>query len=253
MSVQRREKVQSVINRLQAVTNQQNNAQQNNPLQSQPNVQNNNTNNTPPPSRFQPGNTNTNQNGGLFNRVNNGNQPLSWMCTPINTTVVHFDLRGLGDPFYRLLGKPINADYGDPLKFSEMLEQGGEAALTLESMLEENWIQYELMGAVLVYPWNANIWKSIARPVPMPVLADLELDDSPNQAQNQTEQEPRIKCLRALDLSLVLNVLARARTQILLSSSPLILNRQLLMRSLVSDDPRLIDLARATGFIEEPL
>lgn len=245
MTVARKQRVQSVIDKLQALANQPNNAPPaNNTAQNQQNGQNAN-NSFPPRSN--------NQGGSLLNRVNNGNQPLSWMCTPVHTSVVRFDLRGLGDPFYRLLGHPLKVEYGEPLRFSEVVEQGGETALTLESFLQEQWLQYELNGAILVYPWNVKVWKSIARPVPMPVALGLEAEDSGDQTPKPTEVEPIITCLRSIDLSLVLNVLARARTQILLSTAPLILNRQYLMRSLVCDDPRLLDLVRATGYIEESL
>ncbi len=53
---------------------------------------------------------------------------------------------------------------------------------------------------------------------------------------------PRLVCARRA--SLVLNVLARTRSQLLLASAPLALERAFLERELASDDPRLIALAR---------
>jgi hypothetical protein len=49
-----------------------------------------------------------------------------------------------------------------------------------------------------------------------------------------------------------LNVLARARSQILLATSPPDLERPFLERDLAADDPRLIALACSTACAETP-
>ncbi|HEX2622820.1 MAG TPA: hypothetical protein VHL11_21825, partial [Phototrophicaceae bacterium] len=60
-------------------------------------------------------------------------------------------------------------------------------------------------------------------------------------------------CLRAIDLHLVLNVLARSRSQVLLTRAPLVFSQQYLNRSMMTDDPRLVALVKATGYLEEEM
>ena len=182
-------------------------------------------------------------------------QQLSWAMLPTHKVVVHFELGGLGDPFYKLLGKELNTDHGDGKVVAETLEKGGEYVGELEEKLNEIWDEYKLQGAAMVYKWNAKTWNNIATadifPARIPGRFGQRTDN--NEEEEKPLPEPTYTCLRALDLQLVLNILARARTQLLLADAPLVFSQQYLNRSIVADDPRLVKLVRATGFIQEKL
>ena len=90
---------------------------------------------------------------------------------------------------------------------------------------------YTLKGAMLVYPWEEERKQVI--------LAHARTNNT------------RAVCLRAIDPLLVLNVLARARTNLLQPRAPLALEASYLERALITDDSRLLKLAQLTGYIEE--
>ncbi|GAB4524931.1 MAG: hypothetical protein OHK0046_40140 [Anaerolineae bacterium] len=200
-------------------------------------------NNSTPPGRF-----------GRPNPFNNSDQQnqVNWSMLPMERTLARFELRGLGDPFYRLLGHPLSTEYGDSRVVSRVLEEGGEAVAELELLLNTAWDTYNLVGATLVYNWAVKPWEGIAQPTPMPFDNDQQYqDDDDNQKKTETPQTPPFRVVRAIDLQLVLNVLARARTQLLLATAPLVFSQQYLNRALVTDDPRLVALVLATGCLED--
>lgn len=179
----------------------------------------------------------------------------SWTMQPVNGTVVRFDLRGLGDPFYRLLGAPVNPELGDSRAVTRALEAGGENVVRLQALLDETWEKYALQGALLVYNWNADNWRQIAQPPQPTPQKENESNNSEDFEEDQENkspaQKPLFTCLRAIDLALVMNILGRSRSQLLIARAPLLFSQQYLNRSVMSDDPRLVTLARATGYIEE--
>lgn len=189
------------------------------------------------------------------NANNQNNNTRNWTMQPAYGTVVRFDLRGLGDPFYRLMNKELDPGLGDSRAVTKKLEEGGETVAELQTMLDEAWAKYELQGALLVYNWNAETWRQIAQPAPTTQTTtenngnsdDFYEDDENKQQPNK----PLFTCLRAIDVGLVLNVLGRSRSQLLIARAPLLFAQQYLNRSIMSDDPRLVTLAKATGYIEE--
>lgn len=215
-----------------------------------------------PPAPVPPPAPPANQPRSPFGRSNNQNNPpapsrskspfgaqnqRSWAIHPVQKTVVRFDLRGLGDPFYRLLGHALNPDYGDYKTVSAALEKGVEGTRELEAILNRAWESYQMLGATLVYNWNADHWKTVTTPPPVPQPEDIE-DDA---QQNPPPAPSTFTCVRAIDLHLVLNVLGRSRSQVLLTRAPLVFSQEYLNRSIMSDDPRLVSLAKATGYLEE--
>lgn len=193
-------------------------------------------NNTPPPapspSRL------SNPFGSQHQRV--------WQMQPIQKTVVRFDLRGLGDPFYRILGHELQAEYGDYKVLTAALEKEVDGTRELEVALNKSWESYRLQGATLVYNWNADTWHNVTNTPP--ASAQENSDEEPPQ----TPPPPvTFTCLRSIDLLLVLNVLTRSRSQVLLTRAPIVFSQEYLNRSLMSDDPRLVSLAKATGYLEE--
>jgi hypothetical protein len=227
---------------------------QSNKNNSSNNNSSNNNNQPQPQSRF----------GGRPNPFSQ-TQQLNWVLSPMGRKIVRFELSGLGDPFYRLLGHDINTDYADSRAVARALEVGGEHVEAIKQMLDDAWEGYKLNGAILVYTWKARPWANIARPVPTPNndpadwLEDLDDDDKDentekaddNAGKEKKEPPPAFDTLRSMDLMLALNVLARSRSQLLLANAPLVFSQQYLNRSLVIDDPRLIALAQATGSIKD--
>ncbi|MBI5670830.1 MAG: hypothetical protein HZC41_22795 [Chloroflexi bacterium] len=173
-----------------------------------------------------------------------GGTKANWRIVPLAGVVVRFDLDGLGDPFYHLLGKPLHTDYADQEVLIQAIEAGGPDVNELESVLDRAWQTYELHGAVLLYPWRTDL--------PQVMVGQMVQGDEDDE-DYEDEKPPAPTFLRSLDLRLVLNVLARTRANILLSRAPLGLEKQYLAQSLFTDDPRLVTLARATGCIEEAL
>lgn len=207
------------------------------------------TNNSPF-SRFgsRPG-TASNNSGSRFNSRFATNRSPAPAIIPTHKEAAVFTMKALGDPFYRLLSYPINTEYGDVNKLVDTLTAGGERVEQLKGALDDIWHGYALNGAALVSIFNPNIWNSMTHPILMP-------DETPDWLQDDNEEkEParptkRVATFRVLDPGLALNVLARARSQLLLANAPLIFDGRYLLRQLISDDPRLVALAKATGAME---
>jgi hypothetical protein len=186
---------------------------------------------------------------------------VRWEFVPIATTLVRLDLRGLGDPFHRLLGHPLNVEYGDLKNLSKVLEKGGDNVDELRAHLEKAWLNYGIAGAVLIYNWHDGAKNAVASraSVDKPVKLtnntannnDDDTLDDPDLGTLEEDNRDAAVCLRAIDVTLVLNVLGRTRTNLLLGDAQLSFDRRLIERSLVTDDPRLVALAHATGCIEE--
>ena len=196
-------------------------------------------------SRFGSGASNTNNNN-ASNSNNNAPAPSPFRPLPSREQI--FELKGLGDPFYRLLGHEVNTEYSDSRLVVRKLEQGGDDANAIRNLMDSTWEKYGLKGALMVYQMeNENLVKQLNAPSFMP-KKDLFDDDDDNDKKDEPPK-PAVKVLRAIDIMLVLNVLARARTQVLLATSPVMFNQHYLNRAIVSDDPRLVALAMATGVI----
>ena len=171
-----------------------------------------------------------------------GANRANWRMVSVTNVIVRFDLDGLGDPFHRLLGTPLTAEYGDYQQAIKAIEARGPLVNELEAVLENAWQEYKLLGAVLFYPWLKEL--------PQAMVGRVSESDEEDEEYEDEKPSPPV-FLRALDLRLVMNVLARTRSNILLSRAPLGLEQQYLGQSLFTDDSRLVLLARATGCIEE--
>lgn len=210
-------------------------------------------------SRF--GSATTNNANNSTGATNNNNAPapspfrslpsreqIEYALLPLHKVAVRFELKGLGDPFYRLLGHEVNTEHSDSRLVVRKLEQGGDDANAIRNLMDSAWEKYGLKGALMVYQMeNENLVKQLNAPSFMP-KKDLFDDDDDNDKKDEPPK-PAVKVLRAIDIMLVLNVLARARTQVLLATSPVMFNQHYLNRAIVSDDPRLVALAMATGVI----
>lgn len=159
-----------------------------------------------------------------------GTSNVTCEIVSVGGIIVRFDLHDLGEPLCELLG--IAPDQNDQESVIQIIEHNDDLRTELASKLDVAWEGYDLCGAMLVYPWQEGLRQAVAARL---------LDAPPGAAPTY---------LRALDPLLVLNVLARARSQILLAASPPDLERPFLERSLAADDPRLVALACATEFCE---
>jgi hypothetical protein len=227
--------------------------------------------NTPatPPSPTPP------QRPGLPNNLFGGRAPgrVTWEIVPLQDGVVRFELGHIGVAIFELAGLP----YPDPdplvqpsppappptgeggqenikqklgtLKppqppppspsaliahaFVTALNAQPEVEARLKEILDAAWESYGMVGAALIHGWRIEAREAYATR-----LAAVNLP--PNY-------------LRASDPVFVLNVLARARSTVLLSNAPLALERGFLERSLFCDDARIVALAQALGTPEAPL
>lgn len=160
-----------------------------------------------------------------------GPSRTTWEILPVSGVMVRFSLEGLGGSLQRLVGGSDPANTGSYDALLQTIEKNRESMKALVGSLNTAWESYELKGALLVYPWEEE-HKHV-------ILAHAK-------AQNT-----RAVCLRAVDPLLVLNVLARARVNLLQPRAPLALEPSYLERSLIADDPRLVKLAQLTGYLEE--
>ena len=154
-----------------------------------------------------------------------------WEILPLNDTLVCFDLPAVADALLAQhhLPSPENVEPSDA--FLTALEAQKALADVLKTALDDEWETYHLRGAVLVYAWREDIRQAVS--------ARLTAIKAPGTY------------IRSLDPLLVINVLARARTSLLLANAPLALERPFLSRAILSDDQRLVNLARSKPFSEE--
>jgi hypothetical protein len=151
-------------------------------------------------------------------------------------------------------------EHGEAQNVVTTIQTGGEIVDTLVEKLIEAWGTYEIRGAVAVYDWHDDLRQVIGTKAAITsnsTADDDYYDDDDDTSEKKPEQPQDMRkppvCLRAIDHLLVMNVLARTRSGILLSGAQLSLESGFLERSLISDDPRLVALARATGCLEEQI
>jgi hypothetical protein len=167
--------------------------------------------------------------GSLLNQMN---ARAVWEMLALTDTVIQFDIHALGKPLYDRIGIEMPEDTSDAEAVITALVSDKSLHEPLKARLDEAWESYQMCGAILVYNWREEV-KQVMN---MRLLAIRE--------------SPRF--VRALDSLLVLNVLARARSSLLLATAPLALERPFLTRTLASDDPRLQKLVSVSHYIELP-
>ncbi|MCL4252824.1 MAG: hypothetical protein KJ043_03480, partial [Anaerolineae bacterium] len=127
------------------------------------------TNNTPAPSPF---------------RSLPSREQIEYALLPLHKVAVRFELKGLGDPFYRLLGHDVNTEHSDSRLVVRKLEQGGDDADAIRTLMDSAWEKYGLKGALMVYPMDAeNLVKQLNAPAFMP-KKDLFDDDDDNDKKD---------------------------------------------------------------------
>jgi hypothetical protein len=214
------------------------------------------------------GNSNNNQSFSPFGSSSNsrlprfGRQAVNWTVLPMSNAAIHITLDGLGDPFHRLLGKPLNTAYGDPQQVIDALNSDQDLLADLTAVLDEAWESYDFTGAALLYPVEDNIrqaFTAVVQPTPPPPpKAESDDDDESDQESDDDAQDAEannatadVQTLRVIDPAFVLNMLARARSNVVVANTPLALEAGFLQQSFLCDDPRIVAIARATGCIQE--
>lgn len=191
------------------------------------------------------------------NRSQAQNQQLLNVVIPAEQTLVRFSLDGMGDPFYRLLGRQMTPEYSDVRTLAEALQRGGDSAKDLTAVLDKAWANYDLTGAMLVFNNDTDVMNALLKPTPMPTPPQDESQDDEDDSDEDKQFLPQphpdyhLERLRAIDLTLTLNVLTRARSQVLVAGAPVVFGMEYLTRSLITDDPRLVSLAKATGCLPD--
>jgi hypothetical protein len=155
----------------------------------------------------------------------------AWEILPFNSLIVRFSLDGLGGSLQRILGSDQNGSTGTYDTIIRSIEKNRDAMNALVTSLEAAWESYELKGAILVSPWEQDTRQVILT--------------------HAKTTNVKAMCLRAFDPLLVLNVLARSRTNLLQPRAPLALEQTYLERSLITDDARLVKLVQCSGYFEE--
>lgn len=176
---------------------------------------------SPPPSPF----------GGLNSRF--GASKVNFSLAPVTDTLVLFELSDLGDPLYRFLNMKRRRDVTDLDAVCDLLKADTHAAEQAAQKLTTAWAEIDLRGAILLYSWRDDVRQS--------VMAEANAEKS------------KLMLLRAREPKFVLNVLARARANLLLHDTPLELERSFLERCFVTDDPRMVVIAQKTGYLRENL
>ncbi|MCA9914950.1 MAG: hypothetical protein KC496_16465 [Anaerolineae bacterium] len=189
-----------------------------------------------------------------------GRSTVNWTVTPLYERAVRFSLEGLGDPFQRLLGMPLNPEMRSIDNVMKALSEDPELAERLSNTLDEIWASYGFVGAAMLFPYDAAVRRAyveVIQPLPpQPEQADSDDDSDEDESDSNDTPEiqgekPKVAQLRAIDLGLVLNVLARSRANVLVGNTPLALETGFLQQTFVCDDPRIVDIAEATGCIED--
>lgn len=160
-----------------------------------------------------------------------GQSRTEWEILPVGDVMVRFSLDGLGGS----LGRSTGLDLGSGTYQATLSSLGEDhAALSkLTQTLDTAWEAYQLTGAFLLYYQHEE-------------TSSILLETSKITGAKAVY-------LRALDPLLVLNILARTRSNLLQPRAPLSFDESQLRRTLLTDDPRLIAIVQESGYFEEAL
>jgi hypothetical protein len=211
----------------------------------------------------QPANNQTNNNNSLRSRFANNNKTQkskpTWTITPMRDVGVKIGFQGIGDPLFRILGTPLDKSLSDVTALVDKLTEDEALYQQLFDKLNDVWEAYDFRGATMMHPIRSNILTAFTSPV-LPIIEPEPVDDVENTDNSNNVPplpvKPKIiaspyKVYRAVDTTFVLNVLGRVRGNVLVQDTPLALEMGFLNQSYICDDIRLVDLAIATGAIEE--
>jgi len=160
--------------------------------------------------------------GGLLSRLG-ARATLDYVA--MHDTLIMFDLDDAAGAIFDLLQiEPTKADEQTTatrpgVTLINMMEKNRSLPESLKPTLNEYWHGVSLVGAVHVYDWREEVKEAAVRRL------------------NAIKAPPDY--LRATDPFLIVNVLARSRTNLLIPGAALALDRPFLQRIVITDDPRL--------------
>jgi hypothetical protein len=193
---------------------------------------------------------------GLFGGSTRPNSRVTWEIIPTSDAVARFELPPIGAAVMAYVGisfPPIPDDpelsaeenaimrrmlektlpNQSPTFISEALDKDAALEAALRAKLDAAWAEVGFSGAALVHSWGEK-----AR---VAYVTRLQAVGLPTVA------------LRPTDPALVLNVLARARSTVLIANAPPALEAAFLMRVVYTDDPRIVAMVQASGYEEVAL
>ncbi|MDX2159815.1 MAG: hypothetical protein SF162_00680 [bacterium] len=156
---------------------------------------------------------------------------------PMHDLLLMFDLYDITPAAYYMfdIAPPSKeegaVDTADSKALISIIERDKAVQERMRTALNAYWDGVRLVGAVHVYDWREEVKQAVTNRL------------------NAIKQPPRY--VRASDPLLVLNILARARTSLLIHGAALALDRPFLERVVMTDDPRLVQLASASRLIED--
>ncbi len=233
-----------LLNRINNNNQNQNNQNQNNNNQNNQNQNNSNQNNNSFRSRF--GN----------NRFGNNNLPAkpSWTITPLGDGV-KIAYQGVGDPLFRILGTTLDTSMTEIEAFATKLAEDDAIRNELIEKLDDAWETYGITGAILLHPVRKNIYDAFtSATLPVVETEDQQPDSNnnlPGRRPAPTVTKAPYQSYRAVDATFVLNILGRVRGNVLVDETPIALESGFLNQAYICDDPRIVEMAIATGAIEE--
>jgi hypothetical protein len=174
---------------------------------------------------------------------------VTWEIIPVQDSVTRFTLQSMIAEAYALAGiplPPLSREAASPdapempealreavaapqriAAFCEALAKDAALEAALKEKLDAAWHETGFSGAALTYLWREEVRVAL--------LTQLHATGAP------------MLIAEASDPLLVLNVLARARSAVLMAGAPVVLEKGFLNRMLTSDDPRLAALVAASG------
>ncbi len=174
--------------------------------------------------------------GSLFSRLG---ARASYDYVPMHDMLVMFDMHDAAPAIYEMLGiaPPVKddgtPDPADTRTLIATLDKDKALSSALRVQLDQFWGDFKIVGAVHVYDWRE------------------EVKQAATNRLNATKQRPNF--IRAADPMLIMNVLARARSYLLIHGAALALDRPFLERIVMTDDPRLLSVVTAGQHIVDSL
>jgi hypothetical protein len=167
---------------------------------------------------------------------------VTWEIIPVQDSITRFTLQPMIAEAYALAGillPPLSREAASPdapemseaqriATFCEALARDAALEAALKEKLDAAWHETGFSGAALTYLWREEVRVAL--------LTQLRATGAP------------MLIAEASDPLLVLNVLARARSAVLMAGAPAVLEKGFLNRTLTSDDPRLAALVAASGY-----
>ncbi len=151
---------------------------------------------------------------------------------------VRFDIETILSDLASYFDQPID----NVSQLIRVLEQANQPKVrNLKIRLKRQWKKLDLSGVAMLAPWSTEYQQALKL---QPTGLQIELGENEERERISSRFGRRLTMWQATDMLLVLNVLTRSPSDILVMNREIVLETAFLSRSLVSDDPRLVALAK---------